>query len=626
MSGSLSDVEVLSGNGAETPYTLARPGRESRRRLTVFFLTFLACLTAGQFYNYQRPAIYRSNASLLTVAQQGVDQTGTEADIQHVMLQRQKLLGKPLLDEVLRRLKSDGSGVKESGLTVYQLQSMLSVEPVAETNMVGLQAQGADPALLALVVNTWINSYLDLRAEEIRSLTQNTTQLLQKQYAEMEQKLKQKRADLDTFRKDNEILSLERDENQILSKLKGLNEALNTANEEKIKAKARLDAINAAVSDGRVVVPEGDKRTMAMMEQRAQQLREQLAELDRRFTRNYIALSPTLKVIPEKLQKLENKIKAAVESGRSIVTNVAQQEYAAARQTVDELQKQLEEHKRRAGEFTTRFSEHKAQQDDLVSLEELYREIEGRLVQIQVENRQKYPQVKVVEWAFPPKEPVYPQYQRDAALVLALSVLAGLFVVLLVEFLAPGEKPGAGTTITGVALYPGAAPNSIGHSQHVEELEYGRTPALEHQQQGELSEQDIELFLKGADPAARWIMVLLLHGLALDEIRALQPDDCDLERLELKVRGDSPRGIKLSPGAMAYMPAADGMFPGWQDTDGGLPEKPDLDARIKLAELEHVIGQVSPQTLVSYRPYSPAGPGIAFSDMDTVYPLFKGDG
>jgi len=473
----------------------------------------------------------------------------------------------------------------------------------------------------------------------------------------MAQRVEQKRNELDTFRKNNEILSLERDENQILAKLKGLNEALNSANEEKIKAKARLDAINAAVSTGRVVVPEGDKRTMALMEQRAQQLREQLAELDRRFTRSYIALSPTLKVIPEKLQDLEAKIKAARESGRSIVTNIAQQEYAAASQTVADLQQQLDNHKRRVTEFTASFAKHEAKKEDLISLEELYREIEGRLVQIQVENRQKYPQVKVVEWAFPPKDPVYPHYQRDAAIILAVSIITALLMVLLVDYLSPRDKLDTPATLTGVAVYPGMAPKSLDHNSHRDELEFKATPVLEHQLQEVLSPQDIETFLQGADPAARWIMVLLLHGLSLEEARLIGPDDIDLENLRLTVQGDPTREIQLSSQAALYLPAMDDMFPGWLDADGCLPEKADLDAKMKLAavdagleswdsfdtdlirhayivylvqqgiklsELGHVIGRVSPQALVGYRPYSPAGPGRSVSEIDVIYPLFTG--
>lgn len=77
-----------------------------------------------------------------------------------------------------------------------------------------------------------------------------------------------------------------------------LNESLNTASEEEVIAKSRLDSINKAMSRGQAVVPHEDTRTLSLLEQRAQELREELDELDRRYTREYMELSPSLRVVP----------------------------------------------------------------------------------------------------------------------------------------------------------------------------------------------------------------------------------------------------------------------------------------------------------------------------------------
>lgn len=76
-------------------------------------------------------------------------------------------------------------------------------------------------------------------------------------------------------------------------------------------------------------------------------MREQLEELDRQYTREYMALSPDLKVIPEKLESLENEIQHIRHKGQSIVVSEAEQEYAAARQTTRSIQEQLDQHRKR---------------------------------------------------------------------------------------------------------------------------------------------------------------------------------------------------------------------------------------------------------------------------------------
>ena len=487
MSRPLSKAEFPLGRNSAPPVN--QPAGRSRR-LAVFLLTFIVCLAIGLFYNFQRSAIYRSSASLLTVAPPEVDQLGAEADIQHVAIQRHRLLSQPLLEEVVQKLDSESSDEEMTIPSVSQLQAMLDVVSVPETNLVELRAEGPDAALLPRLVNTWVNVYLGIRAEEIRRVTEETSDSLRQQYEALGEKITHKREELDAFRKDNEILSIGRDENQVLARLKGLNDSLNTAIEEEIKARARLDAIMAAIERGQTVVPDQDKRSFAQMETRAQELREQLAELDRRYTREFLSLSPELKVIPEQLAELENKIRRNHNLGRNIVVTMAEQEYAAAQQTTTALRQELEDHKQKATEFTAKFAEHEARVEDLARLEELYRVAEERLVQIEVKNRKKYPQVMVIEWGFLPSEPIWPHYLRDAGFVLAGSLLIALFMVWLVDFLTPKKDAMHPVPPIDITIYPADGYAAIDQPTQDAALESGSAPALEEPSARELTKPD----------------------------------------------------------------------------------------------------------------------------------------
>ncbi|MCP4288441.1 MAG: hypothetical protein GY792_29125 [Gammaproteobacteria bacterium] len=251
----LQKVEFLPRPNQAEKYRII-PADVRSQRLVVFLLTFVISLAPGLYYIFQRPPVYISSASLLTVAPPDLDQQIAEADLQHVAIQLQRLLSKPLLDEVVRRLKDEDATNEFTNLSIYQLQSMLSVVPVPETNLV------------------------EVRAEEVRIVSAATTDSLREQYERLDKKTALKREELYRFRKDNEILSIGRDENQVLARLNGLTASLNIASEEEVKAKARLDAIRAAVKRGEAVVPDQDKRTLAQMEHRAQEMREQLAELE----------------------------------------------------------------------------------------------------------------------------------------------------------------------------------------------------------------------------------------------------------------------------------------------------------------------------------------------------------
>nr|WP_305907293.1 hypothetical protein [Methylomarinum sp. Ch1-1]MDP4520033.1 hypothetical protein [Methylomarinum sp. Ch1-1] len=290
-------------SGPETP----SDNHRISSRLKIFVPTFVICLAFGMLINFARPAQYQSSATLLTSAATAIDQVSRDVDFQHVAIQKQKLLGHELLNETLNRLHQT-KDPQLAELTLADIRTMLTVEPIEQTNLLSMLARGAQPEVLPMVINTWIDVYLEARALSVENATHNTKTLVGSELEELDSKVEQARADLDQFRKAHDISSIAREENESLTKLNGLTQALNNANEEVVKAKARLEAVNQAISNGEAVVPEQEQRSLSNLERRYQELKEKLAEFDKRYTREYLALQPSLKFIPEQIKQLEAEI------------------------------------------------------------------------------------------------------------------------------------------------------------------------------------------------------------------------------------------------------------------------------------------------------------------------------
>jgi|AMFO01.1.fsa_nt_gi Uncharacterized protein involved in exopolysaccharide biosynthesis len=638
-------VEVLPGpRGAGGVNRATGP---SHRRVRVFLVTLILALAAGLAWDFLRPPLYRASATLLTVAPPELDQPSAEADVQHVAIQRQRLLSRKVLEAVSRALPENGSG--EPPVDADRLRAMLQVLSVPDTNLVELRADGTEPLFLSAVVNAWIDAYLSVRAEEVAALEAGTSRVLRERYQALGRKIEEKRAALERFRERHSILSTARDENQVLARLKGLNDSLNAANEERVKARARLDAIEAAIARGETLVPEEDKRSYAEMVKRAQELREQVAELQRRYTDEYIERSPALKVIPEKLARLEQKLRRYREESRAHLLATARQEHAAAVQTVAELEGQLESLKREASEFTARFSEYEAMQEDLANLEALYRELEDRLVKVEISNRKKYPQVQVVEWAYPPAAPVWPHYWRDAAIVAGASVVLALLMVWLVEFLRPAAPPVQ--PALGVTLYP--ANPALGQGEAERAALEQRPQALPARAVVELAPGEIRQLVEHGDPIARQLVGLLLSGLSVQEILQLEAEDIDPETGEVEVRGRSARKVRLPPAIRSWYLGEEGAWLAWKEQEGfdegelearlqlaareaGIPEIERVDSEalrnsyllhlvrqgVRLTDLERVVGAMPARQLLELGAHAPGGPSRPVSEVDTVYPLF----
>ena len=619
------------------------------RRFIVFVVSFLLCLVISLGYVFSRSVMYQSSATLLTVAKTTIDQVSGDADIQHVAIQKQVLLGTELLAETSRRLEMPG-------VKVADIRRMLDVRGIEETNLVEMIAEGSDATVLPMLINTWIDVYLAARAAELTKLTGNTAQIIEDELSGLSEKINIKRTELGRFRQNHDISSVGREENEALARLNGLNESLNTASEEEVIAKSRLDSINKAISRGQAVVPHEDTRTLSLLEQRAQELREELDELDRRYTREYMELSPSLSVVPNKLAALESEIKKMRQSGQSIVLADAEQEYNAAQQTVRAIRNQLDEHRQIAAVFTTRFTEHDALQGDLEALELLYRETQDRLVQIETRYAGKYPQVDVIERAFSPSERIGPDYFLDALIAAIGSILFGLFCVWISEFLTRKEQPKPSVNLSGIHLYQGDAPPEVlNNLQHHKELTQQQQYVLEKPTIREISSQEINVLLRTSNDKTKLVIALLMSGMTLEEISAIQENNVDLDNDQLMVVGSFPRAIPLSQTVKLLFADLGFSFanplgvPLTGDElaallacaviDAGLHTADEMSADsfrhtyiiylvkqgIRLSDLELALGYIAPTELSSYSNYSPLGPGRSFEEINLCYPLFSAD-
>ena len=98
-------IEIAPDWGHGNPPVLVKEPWFRSRRFLIFIITLLISTSLSLAYVFSRPAIYLSYATLLTVAKTEIDQRSKEADIQHVVIQKQILLGHELITETARRLQ-----------------------------------------------------------------------------------------------------------------------------------------------------------------------------------------------------------------------------------------------------------------------------------------------------------------------------------------------------------------------------------------------------------------------------------------------------------------------------------------------------------------------------------------
>lgn len=619
------------------------PGTLHRRwpsRLTLFSAIFLPLLLATQIYVFSQPAIYVSEASVLTTAATDVDQASPDADLQHVSIQKELLLGQPILEKTAEQLLPHEDN---SHWSVDELRSMFAVKPVVDTNLLKLTAEGPKPILLKRALNAWLEAYRQARADYVAEISEKVTTELAEELARIDSQVTDKRREIDQFRLQHNILSVESTDNQAHARLQGLNQSLNKALEEEVKAKSKMDAIHNAIAQGKTVVPESDSRSLAVMIEQAGKLREKLAELRGQYTDDYIRFNPAFRDIPSQLAELEEKINAKAQAGGGIIAQEADNDYAAAHQAVATIERQMAEHKQLAADYTSQFAKHQAMKEELLKLETLQQETKQRLVDIEVKQRQKYPQVEVIDSASLPSKPIRPDYWQESAIAFAASLALGLLAVWIGDYLRrEAPIPTLDAVVDGrlqhdprQALGGFAAPRSItGYASKA--LENDASPR-------ELSYEETSALFSAADTQAREILSLLLNGLSTLEIMSLTAECFDLQGRLITIPM-SGRTLAMTQCTMDLLAA-----PGWQTItcgieevdallscaaiDGGLVAADQIRAEmisytyalflvrqgIKLTDLPQIIGPVSPSRLLLLGRFSPEGAGLPLEQIDRNY-------
>jgi uncharacterized protein involved in exopolysaccharide biosynthesis len=650
--------------------------RANRRRLLVFLGVFLVSGAASLAYNYSRAPEYRAAARVQinpgAVQVESLKPLGGSqgADAQRPLLtELQVLTSRPVVEAAAQRLSAAmGNRVSALGTDpVTAMQSSLKAASAGETDVVELSATGGDPELTAALVNAVIGTYKEKLEQTHGETSVESLERINEELAKVQTRVAEKRRAAETFRQRHGVVSLEREENQLLARTRGQATALNNANEKLATAEGRLRSLEEAAAQGRSVVRSRDNPTLANMEQRASQIREDLRELERSFTSSYLDRDNKVVSQRNRLAELERQIEAERKRSQETAIAEAQEEVTTAREAVNRIQQQIANDRAAVQAFSARFNEYKVLQEELAQLDSLQRDTVQRKVRLEAGERARRPSVRILEAATVPQTPWRPDYGRDALLGVVGSLLLALFITWLVElFNRTDPQPAV------VIAQPIPYPMVVGAGGLVpatrDALAAQMPPALAAAAPGlltaapsapafprELVPDEVRALISASAGRTRVAAMLLLCGLGVDEIASLGPDDLDRRSRVVNVGGATPRSVELPEPvwtALDLLPSRPGVplladesgsAPGAEDLaleifyaahDGGIarPSEVTPDALrhsylaflvrqgIRFGDLVRIVGRLSPDRAAAYGDLAPTGERVSLDKVDRTMP------
>jgi len=316
------------------------------------------------------------------------------------------------------------------------IQSRLKVEPVKEsrgyykeTSLIDIRYTHNDPQVAAKVVNAIADTYVFSNLEKKTETNSSTGTYLQKRIAELQQQIRTDEERLVNYARNNQIISLDPNQNTVVERLAGLNRQLLEAENDRKTAEA---AFNAARTPGAAeAMADTDAKQVGDLEGKLNDLRQKRAQLLIDATEE----APEVKEVDQQIAELSKELKEL--KGRKSTTLLTNME-TRYRQTLAREQALRKAFEQQRGETLS-------QSEAAINYRIIQQEIEtnktllNSLLQGAKENdvviAGKPNNISVVDYALPPDSPVGPNRARTILLAVLFSIGAGICFALFLEYM-----------------------------------------------------------------------------------------------------------------------------------------------------------------------------------------------
>lgn len=313
------------------------------------------------------------------------------------------------------------SAIKPEERALIEIKSRLHIVPLRGTRIIRIEFEGPDPKIAAEIINTLMNFYLKLGAENRLGTIQNASKWLVSEIEKSRAFLGKSEQALQNYREKNKFISLENRQNTVTQKLEEINSVLTKARTERIAIEVLARKIKASRGDINIIASLPDVIENPVLQklkaERVSLLRKH-SELSKRYKKRH----PKLIRINSELRLMESKIN---EETREI-SNSIQTRYQVALAREKSILRDLNNQKnevRRINRLSIRYRNLKR---DVDTNREIYEGLLKRTKETAILEGLKSSNIRVVDFAKEPKTPVRPRRLINILLALGGSLIFGV--------------------------------------------------------------------------------------------------------------------------------------------------------------------------------------------------------
>jgi len=332
--------------------------------------------------------------------------------------------------------REDLNEAKRLAPYVNNILSGLKVDPVKEargyykeTRLIDIKFSHPVPDVTSKVVNAIAETYVFSNLEKRTEANSTTGDFLQKRIAELQQQIRTSEERLANYAKNNQIISLDPNQNTVVERLAGLNQQLLQAENDRKTAEAAYnaakgpDAADALVEDG--AKPTND------LEAKLGELRQKRALLLVDATEE----APEVKEVDQQIKELDSQLKdLRSRKSATLLTNLNTR-YQQALEREQSLRKAFEQQRAETLSQNEAAINYRIIQQEIETNKSLLNGLLSRARENDVVMAGKPNNISIVDYALTPDTPVGPNRARTVIAAFFLSIGLGLGLALFFEYL-----------------------------------------------------------------------------------------------------------------------------------------------------------------------------------------------
>ena len=306
--------------------------------------------------------------------------------------------------------------------------SRVNVEPVRGSRLVDITFDSEDPAFAAQAANALMEEYVDQNLEAKLGATENMLQWLGKELANQQSKVEDSERALAEYRDKQNAMSLDDKQNIVGSRLNTLNDAYTKAKLERVQKETQYNQIKPLLASG---APAPDSLPITIQSTQIQQLKSKLAELQQsKVQASQIYGEKHRTMIALNAQIVETQSQLNVETQKALQT--VKNDYDSALLAERTYAQNLEAAKSDAQDLSRKSVGYNVMEREAKSNRTIYESLLQREKELRVSSNSRSNNVRIVDRAEVPKQPLAPAGRRTwltslaIGFVLAVAVAFGL--------------------------------------------------------------------------------------------------------------------------------------------------------------------------------------------------------